>query len=48
MENRLYLPLEWLDEVGINVETFLENPKSTKALANGKCLVAESERLYVV
>ena len=48
MENRLYLPLEWLDEAGIDVKTFLENPKSTKAIRlMVRRLVAESERLYV-
>jgi phytoene synthase len=48
LEGRIYLPLEWLQEAGIDVERFLAAPKPTKALrAMVKRLVMEANRLYM-
>ena len=48
VENRIYLPLEWLEQAGIDVDAFLANPRSTKAIRlMVRRLIAESERLYV-
>ena len=48
MEQRLYLPQEWLREAGIDEEDFLANPKPTKAIRQMvRRLVVESDRLYL-
>ena len=48
LEGRLYLPMEWLSQAGIDVEQFLANPKPTKAIRQMvRRLVMESERLYL-
>ena len=48
MENRLYLPIEWLEDAGIDIEEFLANPISTKAIRQMvRRLVVESDRLYL-
>lgn len=48
LENRIYLPLDWLDEAGMDVEDFLASPKPTKALRKMvKRLVMEANRLYM-
>ena len=48
LEQRIYLPLDWLEEAGIDVEAFLANPKPTKAIRNMvKRLVMEANRLYM-
>ena len=48
LEGRLYLPMEWLSQAGIDVEQFLANPKPTKAIRKMvRRLVMESERLYL-
>ena len=47
MEGRLYLPLDWLDEAGIDPDEFLANPRPTKAIRNmTKRLVMQANRLY--
>ena len=44
---RLYLPLEWLDEHGIDAAAFLEDPKHTDALgAVVERLLSEASRHY--
>lgn len=48
LEGRLYLPMEWLEQSGIDPEAFLAAPKPTKAVrAMVKNLLIEAERLYV-
>lgn len=48
LEKRIYLPLDWLEESGVDLDTFLENPKPTKAVRNMvKRLVMEANRLYI-
>ncbi|MEE4187366.1 MAG: phytoene/squalene synthase family protein [Roseobacter sp.] len=48
LERRIYLPLEWLDEAGIDIETFFANPRPTKAVRGMvKRLVMEANRLYI-
>ena len=48
LEGRLYLPMEWLSQAGIDVEQFLANPKPTKAIRQMvRRLFMESERLYL-
>lgn len=48
LERRLYLPTDWLDEAGIDVDTFLANPKPTRAIRKmTKQLVMEANRLYI-
>ncbi len=48
LEERLYLPQEWLNEAGIDEEDFLSNPKPTKAIRQMvRRLVVESDRLYL-
>ena len=48
LENRIYLPLEWLEDAGIDVDAFLANPRPTKALrAMVRKLVMEANRLYI-
>ncbi|MEL6520459.1 MAG: phytoene/squalene synthase family protein [Pseudomonadota bacterium] len=47
-ENRLYLPLDWLDEVGIAPDAFLEDPLPTDAVRRlVRRLLAEAHRLYI-
>ena len=48
LEQRLYLPQEWLREAGIDEEEFLANPKPTKAIRQMvRRLILESDRLYL-
>lgn len=47
MERRLYLPLEWLDEAGMDADTFFANPRPTKAVRQmTRRLVMQANRLY--
>lgn len=47
LEGRIYLPLEWLEEAGLDPEAFLANPKSSKAIRiMTRRLVMDAERLY--
>lgn len=47
LEDRLYLPTDWLDEAGIDPSVFLANPRPTKAIrAMVKRLVMQANRLY--
>ena len=47
LEGRLYLPTEWLDEVGIDQEQFFRNPEANDAVRlMVKRLVMEANRLY--
>ena len=44
---RLFLPLEWLDQAGIDPESFLSNPKATPEIrALTARLLATADRLY--
>ncbi|MDG4646907.1 phytoene/squalene synthase family protein [Roseibacterium sp. SDUM158017] len=44
---RLYLPTEWMDEAGIDVDAFLADPHPTPAIRRiVKRLLAEADRLY--
>jgi phytoene synthase len=46
-EARLYLPLAWMDEVGLDAEAFLAAPRPSPAVAEiTRRLLAEAERLY--
>ncbi len=46
-EQRLFLPLDWLAEAGIDPESFLADPQPTPALRRVvKRLLAEADRLY--
>ena len=48
LEGRLYLPVEWMDEAGLDIDKFLADPKPTKAIRQMvRRLVVESERLYL-
>lgn len=48
LERRVYLPLMWLEEAGIDVEAFFADPKPTKAVRGMvKRLVMEANRLYI-
>lgn len=48
LENRIYLPTDWLQEAGIEPEQFLADPKPTKAVRMMvKRLVMEANRLYM-
>ncbi|MEO1537550.1 MAG: phytoene/squalene synthase family protein [Pseudomonadota bacterium] len=48
LEQRLYLPTEWLENAGIDPDEFLSDPQGTKAVrAMVKRLLIEAERLYV-
>lgn len=45
---RIYLPLEWLDEAGIDVAHFLANPAPTDDIRRfTRKLLAEANRLYI-
>lgn len=47
VEGRLYLPLDWLDEAGMEPEAFLANPRPTKAVRQmTRRLVMQANRLY--
>lgn len=47
-EGRLYLPLDWLAEEGVDPELFLLNPKPSREIrALTRRLVMEARRLYV-
>lgn len=47
LEGRLYLPLEWFDEFGVDPEGFLANPQPTPEIKRmTKRLVMEANRLY--
>ncbi len=44
---RLYIPLDWMAEEGLNPSSFLKNPKPSTKIANlAQRLLAEAERLY--
>lgn len=48
LERRIYLPLDWLEEAGIEVEAFFADPEATKAVRGMvKRLVMEANRLYM-
>ena len=48
LERRIYLPLDWLDDAGIDVEAFFADPRPTKAVrAMVRRLVMEANRLYI-
>ncbi|WP_299968807.1 15-cis-phytoene synthase [uncultured Roseobacter sp.] len=48
LENRIYLPLDWLEEAGLAPDAFLADPRSTKAVrAMVRRLVMEANRLYI-
>ena len=48
LERRIYLPLDWLEEAGLEPERFLADTKPTKAIrAMAKRLVMEANRLYI-
>lgn len=47
MEGRLYLPTDWLEEAGLSPESFLENPRPTKAIRQMvRRLVMQADGLY--
>ena len=47
-ENRLYLPLDWFDEQGLDPEDFLKNPKASPEIkAMVKRLLKEAHKLYI-
>lgn len=47
-ENRLYLPLEWFDEAGLDPEDFLRDPDASPAIRTMvKRLLREADRLYI-
>jgi len=47
LENRLYLPIDWFEKAGIDVEEFLANPRPSKAVRTMvKKLLIEASRLY--
>lgn len=46
-EGRLYLPIEWMDEAGIDVEEFLAAPRMTEALGEiVQRLLSEAQKFY--
>ena len=46
-EGRFYLPLEWMDEAGVDVEAFLADPQPGKEIRRlVQRLIADSNRLY--
>ena len=48
LEGRIYLPLEWLDEAGLEPDRFLADPKPTKAIRQmTRRLVMQANRLYM-
>lgn len=47
LERRLYIPLEWMEDAGLEPEAFFANPKPTKVMRSfTKRLVMEANRLY--
>ncbi len=47
LEQRLYLPTEWLEDAGIDRDAFMADPKPTKAIrAMVRSLIMEANRLY--
>lgn len=45
---RIYLPLDWFDAAGIDVDAFLQNPEPTRAIRRmASRLLAEAHRLYL-
>ena len=47
-ENRLYLPLDWFEEQGLNPEDFLRNPKASPEIKTMvKRLLSEARKLYI-
>ncbi len=45
---RIYLPLQWFDEAGVDPRAFLANPQATPAMrAMTKRLLAEADALYI-
>jgi len=45
---RIYLPLDWLKEAGIDTETFLQNPEATPEVRRMvRRLLVEARRLYI-
>ncbi len=47
MEQRLYLPTDWLAEAGLDPEAFLNNPRPTKAIRQMvRRLLVQADRLY--
>ncbi|HTJ82072.1 MAG TPA: squalene/phytoene synthase family protein [Polyangiaceae bacterium] len=45
---KLYLPIEWLEEAGVDVDRFLEQPRASTALADVTSRVASAaERFYL-
>jgi phytoene synthase len=48
LEGRIYLPLDWLKEAGMEPDRFLSNPRPTKTIRMmAKRLVMEANRLYM-
>ena len=48
LEQRIYLPLDWLEEAGLSEAAFLADPRPTKAVrAMVRRLVMEANRLYI-
>ncbi|MEM6664611.1 MAG: phytoene/squalene synthase family protein [Pseudomonadota bacterium] len=46
-EGRLYLPIDWFDEAGVDVDAFLASPAHDRPIgAMAKRLLAEATRLY--
>ncbi len=47
LEQRLYVPLDWMDEAGIDPDAFFADPRPTKAIRYmARRLVMEANRLY--
>ena len=47
LERRIYLPLDWMQEAGLEVDAFFDNPRPTKAVRQMvRRLLMESNRLY--
>ncbi|MGD1882128.1 MAG: 15-cis-phytoene synthase [Paracoccaceae bacterium] len=47
LEGRLYLPTDWLEDAGLEIDQFLKDPQPTKAIrAMVRKLVMEANRLY--
>ncbi|MFK7743701.1 MAG: 15-cis-phytoene synthase [Roseobacter sp.] len=48
LERRIYLPLDWMEEAGLDVDKFFAHPEPTKAVRGMvKRLVMEANRLYM-
>lgn len=47
LAGRLYLPLDWMEERGVDPAAFLQNPEATPAIrAMTRALLSEAKRLY--